>query len=44
MYIKIEIKNRRLEWNKNRLISDKWAIQNNSDAFAATHINVKKLQ
>ena len=41
MYIKFDIYNERLEWYKKRSVFAKWAIQNNSDALAATHIKWK---
>ena len=44
MHIKLDIKNERLEWYKKSSIFAKWAIQNNSDALAATHIKGKNLK
>ena len=38
MHIKFDILNESLEWYKKRSIFAKGAIQNNSDALAATHI------
>ena len=38
MHIKFDIKNESLEWYKKRSICAKWAMQNNSEALAATHI------
>ena len=43
MYIKLDIWNERLKWYKKRSIFAKWAIQNNSDAFATTHGKWKRL-
>ena len=37
MYVKFDIKNEKVEWYQKRLIFAKWAIQNDSDALAATH-------
>ena len=39
--MKFNIENERLEWYKKRVLFAKWAIQNNSDALEAAHINWK---
>ena len=41
IYIKLDIKNEKLERHKKRSTFAKLAIQNNSDALAAAHIKVK---
>ena len=41
MYIKFDIQSEMLEWHKKHSIFDNWAIQNNLDALAATHIKLK---
>ena len=38
MYMKFNTQNKMLEWYKKRSLFDKEAIQNNSDALAAAHI------
>ena len=38
MHIKFNTQNKRLEWYKKRSLFAKWAIQNNSDALAETHM------
>ena len=42
MDIKFSIKNEWLQWYKKRSLFAKWAIQNNSDVLAVTHIKEKK--
>ena len=41
MYIIFDIQNERLECYKKRSIFAKWAVQNSSDALAATHTKGK---
>ena len=41
MYVKFDSSNERLQWYKKRSIFAKWALQNNSDALAATHLKRK---
>ena len=44
MHIKFDISNKKLEWRKKSSLFTKWAMQNNSDALAATHIKLKKMK
>ena len=41
MDIKFNLWKKRLKWYKKRSVLAKWALQNNSDALAATHIKWK---
>ena len=40
MNIKFDIKNEKLDWYKKGSLFAKWAIQNNSDTLAATHLKL----
>ena len=44
MHIKFDIKKEMLGWYKKRSIFNKWAVQNNSDPLAPTHIKITQLE